>query len=242
MNCVAQCTSNCTRHCTAQCSRDCSRHFTGERSRHCSVQCSTQFTGHCTLQCVLHCSGKGHRVGGLRIIPPMAELWFPSWRTLPVVAQQFAALVPVSCQFRRISPHCRSRRHRVSHVFRVQGSWGGNPPSTRCWTCAWSRAGARFRHPSAPRPRVPFHVPLRDRPKGQGKVRPKVRLKVRAKVRAGVRAKVRVGLRAKARAKARPRARVMARVTSRVMPPLLHRARHRSTSGVLTGQRPRPSA
>jgi hypothetical protein len=91
INCVANCigefavnwilrststlTSTCTDYCTVKCSPNCSSDCTGKRSRHCSVQCSTQCTGHCRLQCVLHCTGESDGAGGLRVIPPVAELW-----------------------------------------------------------------------------------------------------------------------------------------------------------------------
>jgi hypothetical protein len=83
-NCTAKCMRHRSPHCTAKCSRNCSRHCTGKRSRHCSIQCSTQSTGHCRLQCILHCSGKGSRVGGLPFIPPMAELWSETTQPLHI--------------------------------------------------------------------------------------------------------------------------------------------------------------
>jgi hypothetical protein len=120
--------SHCTRHCMTKCSRNCSPHCTRKRSRHCSAQCSTQFTGHCRLQCILHCSGKGSRVGGLGVIPPMAGLWSQLERLPHIVWRQSSADVRSPDQNRRFLRHPRSGGDRASHAFHVQGSWVGIPP------------------------------------------------------------------------------------------------------------------
>jgi len=74
-NCSAHCMSHCTPHRMRQSSPNGSRNRARHRSRHRSVQSSRQCTGHCRLQCTPDSTGKGYRVGSLRIIPPMAGLW-----------------------------------------------------------------------------------------------------------------------------------------------------------------------
>ncbi len=57
-----------------------------------------------------------------------AELWYQFRLILHMVWRQFSAYVPFRNQNRRFFLHLRTKGHRVSYAFHVQGSWGGSLP------------------------------------------------------------------------------------------------------------------